>query len=73
LTPAPPPLPKLIVDPSVPLNVRVLFKVTVFKLATVTVALTVEVIVKPLILVAVAAPRLGDVSVGDVKVLFVNI
>ena len=52
---------------SVPVNVKVLLAVSVFPLAIVNVPVD-EVMVNPLMLVAVAAP-----SAGAVKVLFVNV
>jgi len=71
--PAPPPFPKFIVDPSVPLKVRVLLNVRVFRSAISIVELAVVDIVRPLIVVAVAVPSAGLVRVGDVKVLFVSV
>ena len=58
-----PPVPKATEDESVPVNVSVLLAVSVLPLATVKVPVEL-VIVSPLILVAVAAPRLGVVREG---------
>jgi hypothetical protein len=55
----------VIVVLSVPARVSVLFTVTVFPLATVNVPVVV-VMMRPLMLVAVAAPSTGVTSVGDV-------
>lgn len=57
---------KVIVVPSVPSNVSVLFAVSVFPLAIVSVALVAGVVnVILLMLVAVATPRFGVVNVGE--------
>ena len=60
-----PPVPKAIDDESVPVNVRVLLAVNTLLLAMVKVPVL-DVRVSPLMLVAVATPRTGVTSVGDV-------
>ena len=61
-----PPDPNATDDPSVPLNVNVLFAVRVLPLAMVNVAPVPGLVIATLlILVAVAAPKIGVVNVGD--------
>ena len=67
-----PPAPKFTEEPSVPLNDRVLRHSKVFPLLTVRIAEGAFVIDRPLRVVAVAIPRLGLFSVGEVRVLFVR-
>ena len=54
-------------------SVRLWFTPKTLLLASVKVAEAVDVIARPLIDVAVAAPRTGALSVGDVKILFVRV
>ena len=58
-----PPVPNATLDPSVPVNVKVLLAVNVFPLAIVSVPVVV-LIVNPLILIAVAIPSAGVTNVG---------